>query len=126
MSDLQIAPVVEGGGDSAAAATREPPQLLVLVLDANPGQPLFARRPESLLHLLDCALALLNAHLMLGAGNAAAAVAAHAQGCSFLYPESGATGEEEEARAGSSPDGQFEGFHELETKVRAALKRIIR
>ncbi len=94
-----------GGGDGAELRER---QLLVVVLDINPNQvrsarddtcstptlyvhfflsqPFFARNPKYLLHWLDSVLALVNSHLMLNAGNGAAAVAAHAQGCSFLYP----------------------------------------
>ena len=41
------------------------PALLVVVVDINPNQFLFARKPNSLSQLLNCVLCLINSHLML-------------------------------------------------------------
>ena len=98
----------------------------MLVLDINPNQLLFARRPKLLLRWLDAALALANSHLMLHPNNAVAAVAAHSQGCSFLYPAPASEGE----GAGEAPilrqrDGQFEAFYRVESAIRREVSRIL-
>ena len=96
----------------------------MLVLDINPNQLLFAKRPKLLLRWLDAALALANSHLMLHPNNAVAAVAAHSQGCSFLYPvpsEEGAA----EAPILRQRDGQFEAFYRVESAIRREVTRIL-
>ena len=98
--------------------------LLMLVLDINPNQLLFAKRPKLLLRWLDAALALANSHLMLHPNNAVAAVAAHSQGCSFLYPvpsEEGAA----DAPILRQRDGQFEAFYRVESAIRREVTRIL-
>ena len=100
----------------------------MLVLDINPNQLLFARRPKLLLRWLDAALALANSHLMLHPNNAVAAVAAHSQGCSFLYPAPASM--EGEGAAGEAPilrqrDGQFEAFYRVESAIRREVTRIL-
>ena len=96
----------------------------MLVLDINPNQLLFAKRPKLLLRWLDAALALANSHLMLHPNNAVAAVAAHSQGCSFLYPvpsEEGAA----DAPILRQRDGQFEAFYRVESAIRREVTRIL-
>jgi len=117
MSDLKVSSV-------APAATEERAlrgQLLVLVLDINPNHAFFARSPKYMIHWLDAALALVNSHLMLETGNSVAAVAAHASGCSYLYP---AASEASASRAGPS-DGQFEGFQRVESCIRREVLHIL-
>ena len=72
-------------------------------------QEFFARNPSHLLHWLDCVFSLANSHLMLHPNNSVAAVAAHCQGCSYLFP----TDEAEWGYKGPTDDGQFEGFRQV-------------
>ena len=95
----------------------------MLVLDINPNQLLFAKRPKLLLRWLDAALALANSHLMLHPNNAVAAVAAHSQGCSFLYPVPAEEGVE--APILRQRDGQFEAFYRVESAIRREVTRIL-
>ena len=97
----------------------------MLVLDINPNQLLFARRPKLLLKWLDAALALANSHLMLHPNNAVAAVAAHSQGCTFLYPEATEAGDSAAAPILRQRDGQFEAFYRVESAIRKEVKRIL-
>ena len=128
MSDLKVTTATNGEVAKSATADIAKGHLLMLVLDINPNQLLFARRPKLLLKWLDAALALANSHLMLHPNNAVAAVAAHSQGCTFLYP-----GPSEATEAGDSAaapilrqrDGQFEAFYRVESAIRKEVKRIL-
>lgn len=95
-------------------------QLLVVVLDINPNQLLFARKPGSLSQLLNSVLALLNSHLMLEPSNSVALVAAHATGCSYLYPDLSGSGQ-----LLRQQDGQYETFYQVETVVRDRVKVVL-
>ncbi len=119
MSDLKITPVV-AQDDSDLPSGLADGQLLVLVLDANPNQALFARNPQHLVHWLDAALALVNSHLMLRTNNSAAVVAAHGLGCSFLHPSPNSEGNHDDVA-----DAQFEGFRTVETAVRREIRKIL-
>lgn len=105
MSDLQMT-TASGPAKERANIASVQGQLLVLVLDMNPNQMFFARHPQCLIDWLNAALALANSHLMLNPANSIAAVAAHSESCSFLYPN-----EDTQNEAGSirQRDGQFEG-----------------
>ena len=63
-------------------------QMLVVVLDANPNQLLFARQQGAFSQWMNAVLTFVNSHLMLHPSNKVAVLAAHATGCSFLYPDS--------------------------------------
>ena len=133
MSDLKVTTATNGEAAAAAkssSADIAKGHLLMLVLDINPNQLLFARRPKLLLKWLDAALAVANSHLMLHPNNAVAAVAAHSQGCTFLYPgPSEATATGDSAAAGPSilrqRDGQFEAFYRVESAIRKEVTRIL-
>ena len=88
---------------------------------------LFARRPKLLLKWIDAALALANSHLMLHPNNAVAAVAAHSQGCTFLYPGTAeaAAGDSAAAPILRQRDGQFEAFYRVESAIRKEVTRIL-
>ena len=122
MSDLKVTTATNGEVAKSATADIAKGHLLMLVLDINPNQLLFARRPKLLLKWLDAALALANSHLMLHPNNAVAAVAAHSQGCTFLYPEATEAGEAPILR---QRDGQFEAFYRVESAIRKEVKRIL-
>jgi len=98
---------------SKESSSEELHQLLVVVMDINPHQLLFARQPGSFSKLLNSVMSLLNQHLMLNPTNQVALLAAHATGCSYLYPDP----------AGGSQllrqqDGQYEEFYQVETVIR--------
>ena len=124
MSDLKVTTATNGEAAAArSTADISRGHLLMLVLDINPNQLLFARRPKLLLKWLDAALALANSHLMLHPNNTVAAVAAHSQGCTFLYP-----GPEEASEAAPilrQRDGQFEAFYRVESAIRKEVTRIL-
>ena len=50
-------------------SVESPHQLLVVVIDINPNQLLFARQPGSLTQLMNSVMTLLNQHLMLHTTN---------------------------------------------------------
>jgi len=96
-------------------------ELLVTVIDINPNQLLLARQPGALSQLLNCVLSLLNSHLMLDPRHKVALVAAHAAGCSFLYP-----GEAGDAGAVlRQQDGQYEEFYQVETVVKQRVAEVL-
>lgn len=96
-------------------------ELLVTVIDINPNQLLLARQPGALSQLLNCVLSLLNSHLMLDPRHKVALVAAHAAGCSFLYP-----GEAGDAGAVlRQQDGQYEEFYQVETVVKQRVAAVL-
>lgn len=90
-------------------------------MDINPNQLLLARQPGALSQILNCALSLMNSHLMLDPGHKVALVAAHAAGCSFLYPgEAGELGQ-----VLRQQDGQYEEFYQVETVVRQRVASVL-
>jgi len=96
-------------------------QMLVLVLDANPNQLLFARQQGAFTQWMNAVLSFVNSHLMLHSSNRVCLVAAHATGCSYLYPDA-------EAPSGTlsrQQDGQYEAFYQVETAVRQKLQRVL-
>jgi len=96
-------------------------QLLLVVIDINPNQLLLARQPGALSQLLNCVLGLMNSHLMLDPRHKVALVAAHAAGCSFLYPgEAGELGQ-----VLRQQDGQYEEFYQVETIVRQRVTAVL-
>jgi len=96
-------------------------QFLVVVIDINPNQLLLARQPGALTQLLNCVLSLMNSHLMLDPRHKVALVAAHAAGCSFLYPgEAGESG-----KVLRQQDGQYEEFYQVETVVRQRVGEVL-
>ena len=127
MSDLKVTTATNGEAAAAKSSSADIAKghLLMLVLDINPNQLLFARRPKLLLKWLDAALALANSHLMLHPNNAVAAVAAHSQGCTFLYPEATEAGDSAAAPILRQRDGQFEAFYRVESAIRKEVKRIL-
>jgi len=88
-------------------------QLLVVVMDINPHQLLFARQPGSFSKLLNSVMSLLNQHLMLNPTNQVALLAAHATDCSYLYPDPAGG-----AQLLRQQDGQYEEFYQVETVIR--------
>jgi len=105
---------------SDAGGEEELHQLLVAVIDINPQQLLFARQPDAFPRLLNSVMCLLNQHLMLNPTNRVALLAAHATGCSYLYPEP--AGGEQLLR---QQDGQYEEFYQLEVCVRARVAAVL-
>jgi len=95
-------------------------QLLVVVLDINPNQLLFARHPGSMTQLINSVLTLLNSHLMLEPTNRVSLVAAHASGCSYLYPDLSGSGQ-----LLRQQDGQYEEFYQVETVVRERVTQVV-
>ncbi len=89
-------------------------------------QPFFARRPKELLDWLDAALSFANAHLMLHTNNRVAAVAAHGQGCSYLYPRPESDGQDGDGAVLRQRDGQFEAFYRVESGIRKQVTEILR
>jgi len=108
--------MADSGGDEGG------PSLLVVVVDINPNQLLFARKPNSLSQLLNCVLCLINSHLMLEPRHRAALVAAHAAGCSFLFPSAEV---KEEGKLLRQQDGQYEEFAVVEAVVRRRVAQVI-
>jgi len=88
-------------------------QLLVVVMDINPHQLLFARHPGSFSQLMNSVMCLMNQHLMLNPTNQVGLLAAHASGCSYLYPDP--TGGGQLLR---QQDGQYEEFYQVETVIK--------
>jgi len=98
-----------------------PHQFMLVVIDINPNQLLLARQPGALSQLLNCVLGLMNSHLMLDPRHRVALVAAHAAGCSFLYPgEAGEAG-----KVLRQQDGQYEEFYQVETVVRQRVTEVL-
>lgn len=105
---------------SSSAAVDESCQLLVVALDINPNQLLFARQPGSFSKIMNCILTFMNSHLMLHSTNRVALVAAHATGCSYLYPDP--SDQHELLR---QQDGQHEEFYLVETVVRRRAAAVL-
>jgi len=100
------------------------PQLLVVVLDINPSQLLFARNPSSLPQILSSVLQLLNSHLMLSPSNSCALLAAHGSGCTQLFPQLASnTGQAQQPLR--QQDGQYESFYQVETLVRQGVQKLV-
>jgi len=99
----------------------ESDQMLVVVLDSNPNQLLFARQQGAFTQWLNAVLTFVNSHLMLHPNNRVALLAAHATGCSYLFPDS----EGENNRLSRQQDGQYEVFYQVETSVRQKLQRVL-
>jgi len=108
--------MAESGGEE------EGQNLLAVVVDINPNQLLFARKPNSMSQLLNCVLCLINSHLMLEPRHRAALVAAHASGCSFLFPSAEV---KEEGKLLRQQDGQYEEFAVVEAVVRRKVAQVI-
>jgi len=96
-------------------------QILVVVLDANPNQLLFARQPGAFSQWMNAVLTFVNSHLMLHPTNRVSLLAAHATGCSYLYPDM----ESPRNQLSRQQDGQYEVFYQVETAVRQNLKRVL-
>jgi len=96
-------------------------QMLVVVLDANPNQLLFARQQGAFSQWMNAVLTFVNSHLMLHPSNKVAVLAAHATGCSFLYPDSDA----DSNQLSRQQDGQYEVFYMVETAVKQKLHRVL-
>ena len=97
-------------------------QLLVVVIDINPHQLLFARKPGSLTQLLTSVTSLLCQHLMLHPTNLVALLAAHTSGTSLLYPDLSSKENETVLR---QQDGQYEVFYNLETVVKTKVGEVM-
>ena len=97
-------------------------QLLVVVIDINPHQLLFARHPGSLTQLLTSVTSLLCQHLMLHPTNLVALLAAHTSGTSLLYPDLASKENETVLR---QQDGQYEVFYNLETVVKTKVGEVM-
>eukprot|EP00088_Acartia_fossae_P067202 TRINITY_DN8377_c0_g1_i2.p1 TRINITY_DN8377_c0_g1~~TRINITY_DN8377_c0_g1_i2.p1 ORF type:complete len:319 (+),score=59.97 TRINITY_DN8377_c0_g1_i2:33-959(+) len=97
-------------------------QLLVVIVDVNPNQLLYARQPGSFSRVMNSILTFMNSHLMLHATNRVALVATHATGCSYLYPD---PDEAESKELFRQQDGQHEAFYQFETVVRRRLRTVI-
>lgn len=95
-------------------------QLLVVIVDVNPNQLMYARHPGSFSRVMNSLLTFMNSHLMLHASNRVALVAAHATGCSYLYPDP-----DQSKEILRQQDGQHEAFYQFETVVRRRLKTVI-
>jgi len=95
-------------------------QMLVVVVDVNPNQLMFARNTGSFSRIMNSVLAFMDSHLMLHASNRVALLAAHSSGCSYLFPD---PLEEEELLR--QQDGQHEEFYKVETVVRRRLKTVL-
>jgi len=95
-------------------------QLLVVIVDVNPNQLMFARKQGSFGQMMNSILTFMNSHLMLHATNRVALVAAHSTGCSYLYPDP-----DQSSEILRQQDGQHEAFYQFETVVRRRLKTVI-
>jgi len=95
-------------------------QMLVLVVDVNPNQLLFARSPGSFSRIMNSVLTFMNSHMMLHSSNRVALLAAHSSGCSYLYPDP-----TEQKQLLRQQDGQHELFYQVETVVRRRLKSVL-
>jgi len=95
--------------------------MLVVVLDANPNQLLFARQQGAFSQWMNAVLTFVNSHLMLHPSNKVAVLAAHATGCSFLYPDS----DVDSNQLSRQQDGQYEVFYMVETAVKQKLHRVL-
>lgn len=96
-------------------------QMLVVVLDANPNQLLFARQQGAFSQWMNAVLTFVNSHMMLHHTNKVAVLAAHATGCSFLYPDT----EADSNQLSRQQDGQYEVFYLVETAVKQKLYRVL-
>jgi len=103
-----------------SSSTEELHQLLVVVMDINPHQLLFARQPGSFSQLLNSVMSLLNQHLMLNPTNQVALVAAHATDCSYLYPDPSGGGQ-----LLRQQDGQYEEFYQVETVIKERVGLVL-
>lgn len=103
-----------------SGAVDESCQLLVVAIDINPNQLLFARHPGSFSKMMNCILTFMNSHLMLHSTNKVALVAAHATGCSYLFPDP--SNQQELLR---QQDGQHEEFYLVETVVRRRAQAVL-
>lgn len=97
-------------------------QLLVVVLDINPHQLLFARQSGSFSQVLNSVMSLLSQHMMLHPTNQVALVASHSSGCTFLYPDQ--TQEDSELVL-RQQDGQYEMFYHLETVIKEKVVQVM-
>ena len=103
-----------------SASSEDLHQLLAVVIDINPHQLLFARQPGSFSQLMNSVMSLMNQHLMLNPTNKVALIAAHATGCSYLYPDP--TGGGELLR---QQDGQYEEFYQVETVIKKRVETVL-
>ena len=113
-------------------------QLLVVVLDINPHQLLFARQSGSFSQVLNSVMSLLSQHMMLHPTNQVtkclckyflfifhvqvALVASHSSGCTFLYPD---TTQEDSELVLRQQDGQYEMFYHLETVIKEKVVQVM-
>lgn len=100
--------------------------LLVLVLDINPDQRIFFGKSFSKMSgWLDSALSFVNSHLMLDPKNEICMIGVSKSTTQFLYPA--AKGDDSSASGvRRSPDGQFEGFREVEAAIRSKALTLIK
>jgi len=112
-----------GGAKDDKEADEVEGSLLVLVLDVNPDQRLFFGKSFSRMsQWLDSALAFVNAHLLLHPNNEVCVVAVSKNTCQFLYPEVTSS----RPRPRKAADGQFEGFRDVETVIRANAMALLK
>jgi len=95
-------------------------QMLVVVVDVNPNQLLFARNSDSFSGIMNSVLTFINSHLMLHGSNRVALLAAHSSGCSYLYPDPSETNQ-----LLRQQDGQHEAFYQVEVVARRRLKAVL-
>ncbi|XP_023342456.1 general transcription factor IIH subunit 3 [Eurytemora carolleeae] len=95
-------------------------QMLVVVVDVNPNQLLFARNTGSFSRIMNSVITFLNSHLMLHSTNRIALLASHSSGCSYLYPDPS-----EDTELLRQRDGQYEVLYQVETVVRRRLKAVL-
>ena len=97
-------------------------QLLVVVIDINPHQLLYARHPGSFSQIQNSVMSLLSQHMMLHPTNQVALVASHSSGCTFLYPDDTSDNSETVLR---QQDGQYEVFYHLETIIKERVAQVM-
>jgi len=98
--------------------------LLVLVLDINPDQRIFFGKSFSKMSgWLDSALSFVNSHLMLDPKNEICVIGVSKSTTQFLYPSKGDDSQPSTTRP---PDGQFEGFREVEAAIRSKALTLIK
>jgi len=96
-------------------------QLLVVILDINPHQLLFARQQGSFSQVLNSVMTLLSQHLMLHPTNQVALVCSHSSGCTSLYPDD-KQGNDSVLR---QQDGQYEVFYHMETVIKEKVAQVM-
>merc|ERR1719495_1371543 len=94
--------------------------MLVVVVDVNPNQLLYARHSGSFSSMMNTLLTFVNSHLMLHGSNRVALLAAHSSGCSYLYPDPS-----ESKQLLRQQDSQHEAFYQVEVVARRRLKVVL-